>query len=139
MVDLDANRRPSKAAVSQMPAYKLGLMNAFLFAAARRGDVHNVEHLLSNNTIKAQPNCVDDNLQSPLHVAVQRGQMDVAAVLIEYGTSFEQRDKNGITALEMASFLGMVKICKLLLRQGAMFSKRDKHGFTPLHYAAYNG
>ncbi len=49
-----------------------GLMNAFLFAAARRGDVATVEQLLSHNSIKAQANCIDETLRSPLHVAVQR-------------------------------------------------------------------
>ena len=105
LVDLEAVRRMSRAAMSMMPVYKLGLMNAFLFASARRGDVANVEHLLSNNTVKAQANCFDENLQSPLHVAVQRGQTDVAAVLIEYGTSFDQCDNHGVTALAMAAFL----------------------------------
>jgi hypothetical protein len=89
--------------------------------------------------LPCQANCVDDRVQSPLHVAVQRGQSKMAALLIEYGTSFELCDSNGITALAMAAFLGHVLICKLLLRHGAVFSRRDRHGFTPLHYAAYNG
>jgi hypothetical protein len=52
-VDLEGEQG-AKANLSQMPVYKLGLMNAFLFAAARRGDVVTAERLLSHNVVQAQ-------------------------------------------------------------------------------------
>ncbi len=51
---MNLDRRLSKSDVSQMPAYTLGLMNAFLFAASRKGDVGMVELLLSHNVVQAQ-------------------------------------------------------------------------------------
>lgn len=99
-----------------MPVYKLGVMNAFLFAACGRGDTAIVEHLLANNAVKAQVNCINDKSQSPLHVAVTHGRTAVARVLIEYGAAFELVDGNGVTPLAMASFQVCIMGTALVLR-----------------------
>ena len=54
-VDLEASRRISRVAVSHMPAYKRGLMNAFLFATARHGDVAFVDGVWDRDPERGLP------------------------------------------------------------------------------------
>jgi hypothetical protein len=109
---LDGTNKKSSmlGAVSRMPSYKLGLMNAFLFAASYRGQVDTVKYLLSGVNIKAQANVVDDCQRSPLYIAVVRGQLHVASVLVEYGSNCEQVDSNGVSVLSLAAFLVSVGV-----------------------------
>jgi hypothetical protein len=111
----DAMQRKAKEALSLMPMYKLGLMNAFLFAAARRGAVEIAERLLSNPSVKAQTNVVDERSRSPLHVAVECGQLTVASLLIEYNSDLELCDEHGMSVLAIASFLVCAVVALLLL------------------------
>ena len=122
-----------------MPAYKQGVMNAFLFSAAREGHEDIVRLVLSGHAVKAQVNCLDTYMRSPLYITVHKGHFPVAEQLIELGANIELVDSRGVSVLSLAAFLGKTKICRLLIRQGAQYTSRDRAGLTPLHYAAYQG
>ncbi len=54
--------------------------------------------------VKAQVNCVDEDVRSPLYIAVRRGFVDVVALLLKMGANFEQTDANGVSVMSLAAF-----------------------------------
>ena len=70
----------------------------------------------------------DVNGQSALAAAIRSRQISVARLLLERGASIEQRDRQGLTPLIMASELGDEAAIKLLLENGASIRARDKFG-----------
>jgi len=77
---------------------------------------------------------------TPLHLAAQFGQADVASVLLKAGASTEAGDNNGWTPLHVAAASrGNVDVAKILLEAGASVDAKDDDRHTPLHEAAYRG
>jgi ankyrin repeat protein len=56
---------------------------------------------------------------TPLHVAVQKGRVEVVHVLLEYGANVAAEDEDGKTASQFASEMGHEEITKLLLEHRA--------------------
>ena len=71
---------------------------------------------------------------TPLHVAMRRGHVEVARVLLEHGADREARNAYDWSPLELASREGHVELVQVLLEYGADANARDKHGDTPLFF-----
>ena len=88
-----------------------------LHAASERGDVAEVRTLLAQS-----PASVDDledtYLRTPLMVAVTRRRESVTRLLLAANASLEMRDRDGQTALALASQAGLVQTVRLLLERG---------------------
>lgn len=63
--------------------------------------------------------------------------MEMIKVLIDAGAEVDARDKDGETALMMASGR-QLDVVKLLLARGAKVNSKDYRGWTPLMWASYN-
>ena len=61
----------------------------------------------------------DDNGQTPLLHAIEKGHQAVVKLLLENGAELESKDKNGGTPLSWAAESGHEAVVKLLLEQGA--------------------
>ena len=114
-------------------------MDKALVQAAARGDVSNVEELLSHG---ARVDARDEQGFTPLLSAAKRGHTEVCQLLLETGKANVEETVvgpsllDGDTALMLAAHQGHASTVAVLLSKGAKVDAKDKHGFTPLLAAA---
>jgi ankyrin repeat domain-containing protein 50 len=84
-------------------------------------------------------NATDEDGQTPLLWAAQKGHEAAVKLLLERGAELETKDKDGQTPLLWAAQNGDEAVVKLLLERGAELETKDKDGQTPLLWAAQNG
>jgi ankyrin repeat protein len=87
----------------------------------------------------AQINAQEGVGKSPLHLAVDRGNIEIAKILLEKGIDIELKDGYGYTALHIAAYKDKRTLATLLINRGAKVNAEDKFGRTPVHLAAYYG
>lgn len=111
-----------------------------IFLACAVGDVERVTQFLD-----ADPSLLhkhkDPRAGPPLHVAVDKGQLEVARLLIERGAAINAlTDSGSITPMHDAAFGGHVDMVRLLLAHGADPGAHDtEFGATPCAWARFNG
>ena len=76
---------------------------------------------------------------TPLHIASQQGNIDLAKMLIMRGADVNDKSKYGLTPLHIASIAGHVEVVELLIENGANVNGEDASGKTPLDRASMNG
>ena len=78
--------------------------------------------------------------RTPLHIAAERGDIDVAMFLIEMGADVNVTDAKGNTPLIFIIHkTGDLKLIKRLLEKGATVNTQNHTGETALMYAAWRG
>jgi ankyrin repeat protein len=93
-------------------------------------------------TGKVQPNPVEDNVDLPLHLAVQKLQldsttsMDLIKQLLSKGADPDRPDQQGRTPVSYAAGRGSIELVELFLSLGADPDGPDDKNRTPLSYAA---
>jgi hemoglobin len=75
-----------------------------------------------------------DNVKSctALHMAARRGNVEVAAALLDCGADIEARDSLGETPLRRSVNCNKIEVAELLLARGADRDSRGSKGLTPL-------
>ena len=108
-----------------------------LYYAALFGFRYLTEHLLAKhpNDVRAQ----GGYRVTPLHVAADRGHVDVVSLLSEHLTDVDMQGQYLWTPLHLASFAGHVGIGSRLLDRGADVNARDDDDWSPLYIAARDG
>ena len=92
----------------------------------------------------ADVNARRDDLWTPLHLAVNIGELSVAQILLERQADINLRNDAGQVPLhllctpETSQKDNSPDIAKLLLERGADVNERDEKNATPLHLASYN-
>lgn len=84
------------------------------FAAA--GDVDRVRDLLDKG---ADPNTIDENRITALHMAADRGNSVIVQMLLNAGANVNAQDINDDTPLHNAALCGHKEVVELLLNKGA--------------------
>jgi len=74
-----------------------------------------------------------------LHWATEKGSVDLARLLIEYGADVKAQDKYQLTSLHLAVRSGSVDLTRLLIEHGADVTAQNGRGSTPLHVAVGKG
>jgi ankyrin repeat protein len=106
--------------------------------AAERGDVAAVKSLLKDG---ADVNAAQGDGMSALHWAAERGDGELASVLIYAGANIGAQTRIGqYTPLHLAGKSGSVAVTTALVKAGADVNVRSTNsGVTPLHLAATSG
>ena len=108
-----------------------------LHDAVKANDRAAVESILAGG---ADINESDFVLGTPLHVAVARGNLDLAKLLIDRKADLEAvSEREEAKAVHLAAYFGDIDMLRLLLESGADIDARDKYGQTPLHQVALTG
>lgn len=80
-----------------------------------------------------------DSKYGPLEAAVQRGNPDLAALVLRHCKAPSDEARPSATALHIAAELGHANLIDLLIGNGYRVDSQDIHGNTPLHLASRNG
>jgi FOG: Ankyrin repeat len=81
----------------------------------------------------------DENGNTPLYYAAQKGARDIVKLLIENGADATIANNQSITPLHAVSKTGNKEIITILTENGADVNATDKEGKTPLIYAVSAG
>ncbi|RYD30528.1 MAG: ankyrin repeat domain-containing protein [Verrucomicrobiaceae bacterium] len=76
---------------------------------------------------------------TPLHVAVRRGDIEIVAEMLEAGADIDAIGQDGFSALHFAVMFDDVPIVLLLLENGASISTMSDWDESPLDSAARRG
>ncbi len=113
------------------------VMKTDLHDAVRAGDAAKARQWLA-----ARPEAVNDRDalgDTPLDVAAQTGNMEMAELLLTHGADVNAKANAGWTALHWAAYWQHPAMAELLLRHHADANARNSIGCTPLHWAAIRG
>ena len=78
-----------------------------------------------------------DSKETPLHVSVRKGHVEITRVLLQHGADREARDIVGYKPLERAVTVGHVELVHVLLEYGADANACDRRGCTLLYIASW--
>ena len=78
----------------------------------------------------------DQDGSTPLHLASERGHLDLARLLVEHGANVAAQDQDESTPLHLASEGGRLDLARLLVEHGANVAAQDQDGSTPLRLAS---
>ncbi|XP_031568765.1 ankyrin-3-like isoform X2 [Actinia tenebrosa] len=76
---------------------------------------------------------------APLHVASEKGHLDVVKTLLKFQARGDVFDDTGRAALHLAAERGHLEVAQELLEHKAYVNAKTKVGLTPLHLAAESG
>jgi ankyrin repeat protein len=98
-----------------------------------------LQHSSSSSSSRALVNAADQDGQTPLHLAADKGHRQVAACLIEAGADVNARATGQITPLHRAVIKGHWAVVQLLLDAGADPAAADGGGANGLQLAVFSG
>ncbi|XP_039169370.1 ankyrin repeat-containing protein BDA1-like [Eucalyptus grandis] len=116
-------------------------MERRMLEAARKGDVHELEDLISSNELILEEMDLEGAGHTPLHVACVAGHLDFVRELLKRTPKLAEKvNTDGFSPLHIAAARGDVKIARELLTVGPhLCSVKGRERRIPLHYAAANG
>ncbi|XP_075058879.1 ankyrin repeat domain-containing protein 6 isoform X2 [Mixophyes fleayi] len=106
-----------------------------LLIAAYKGQVDNVVQLINKGAKVA----VTKHGRTPLHLAANKGHLNVVQILLKAGCDLDIQDDGHQTALHRAAVVGNSDILAVLIQEGCALDRQDKDGNTALHEAAWHG
>ena len=105
-----------------------------IFALARSGNINRLRRFIEI-TRGLDINEKNHKGYSPLMIAVYRGNLDAAKLLLGKGADPNSTDFSGNTVLMGAAFQGDVEMVMLLLQRGARKNSKNHTGFTAEQWA----
>ncbi|XP_053566517.1 ankyrin repeat domain-containing protein 6 isoform X2 [Bombina bombina] len=113
----------------------VAVLSERLLVAAYKGQVDNVVQLINKGAKVA----VTKNGRTPLHLAANKGHLNVVQILLKAGCDLDIQDDGNQTALHRAAVVGNSDILAALIQEGCSLDRQDKDGNTALHEAAWHG
>ncbi|KAI0202675.1 ankyrin repeat-containing domain protein [Astrocystis sublimbata] len=71
----------------------------------------------------------------PIHIAAQRGRLNIVRLLLDHDVGCDVQDENGLTPLMHATIEGYDEVAELLLAHGATIGLTDQKGRSVMHWA----
>ena len=106
-----------------------------LFRSIENGDFDEFSRLIDTGLLSAKNKLGE----TPLYVAAEKGQVEMAKLLIAKGADAKARTRNGETVLHAASMIESTSLMTALIDAGAEINAANRDGETPLHWAAMTG
>jgi ankyrin repeat protein len=125
----------SLALLFLMPVRAVGIPE--MFTAVQERDCLKVKEL-----IRLDPRMVDARSvygSSPLHWAVEIGDVMMVKMLLECGADVNRKTTDGTTPMMIAARSGNFEIVEMLNLPGIELNAKTRRGWTALHYAASSG
>ncbi|KAJ3438986.1 no mechanoreceptor potential c isoform d-related [Anaeramoeba flamelloides] len=104
--------------------------------AVRKSNLQIIELFLLNHLNPNQKTCDGD---TALHIATKAGNLQVAFLLIEYGSYLSSLDQEKRTPLMIAAKYGRSEILQLYLNNQIDLERKDKQGRNALYFACESG
>lgn len=76
---------------------------------------------------------------TPLHIAVQSGNLEIVNYLIDQKAFINSKDNEGNTPLHIAVLNENSELTRCLIEKKSKINSQNKNGNTPLHLAALKG
>jgi tetratricopeptide (TPR) repeat protein len=77
--------------------------------------------------------------ETPLLMACQKGNLEIAQALVEYEADINKKDESGWSPLHICASWGHKDLMAFLISKGAKVDVRTREGETPLHIAVIKG
>lgn len=100
-----------------------------------RNEKNRIQNLLDRG---ANPNLPDEEQDTALHLAAQRGDIDIVKMLMTKGADVNAKNKLGGTPLMWAGVYGHEEVARALLDKGADPKLKDADGLTAAAWATKN-
>jgi ankyrin repeat protein/L-ascorbate metabolism protein UlaG (beta-lactamase superfamily) len=113
------------------------LLGNDLHDAIQKGDIAKVKTLISNN--KELINMKSEQGQTPLHVCVQNGRLEIVELLISQRADINAKDGEGNTPLITALSFKKTNVAKFLLSKGADVNIKNAQNQPAISFALMNG
>ena len=104
--------------------------------AAELGSIRQVRRFIEKGV---DINAVNEDGETPLHMAVFNRNKDVFEFLIANGAEVNAKSNDGDTILHDVAWAGETEMVSILIKHGADVNARDNSGDTPLHEAVRKG
>jgi len=116
----------------------VGIMNQsdLFLVVTEAGDIVKISDMLKDNPKLVY--CRNKMGNTPLHLAMNMGYIDIVKLLLAKGADVNARDSYSSTPLHYAAKSGRKDIAELLLAKGAEVNAKDRDGQTPLSRAVQN-
>ena len=108
-----------------------------IHTAAENGDLAAVTEMIERDPSILESS--NDAGSTPLHIACEKGNLDMALYLLGAGADPLAGDNENSTPLHLAAIGGNVRIVELLLEKNVAVDIKDDNGMTPLLFAGYRG
>lgn len=108
-----------------------------IWTSIKAGDLTEVKEFLSKDP--GLLNQKNTEFLTPLNLAAEQNQSDIAAFLLEQGADPLKGDRENSQPIHLAAFSGSIPIAEMLLSQGVKVDSRDINQMTPLLFAASRG
>jgi ankyrin repeat protein/L-ascorbate metabolism protein UlaG (beta-lactamase superfamily) len=104
-----------------------------IYEAVKAGNTEKVAKYLQKDP--GLLNSKNPDALTPLNLAAQDGQIEVAQFLLKKGADAELGDNENSGPIHLAAIGGHKGVVDLLLKHGVSIDSRDDNGLTPLHFA----
>ena len=108
-----------------------------IYSAVTSGDLASVKLFLEKDPTLL--NAKNEGALTPLNLAAEQNQTEVARLLLEMGADPTLGDNENSQPIHLAAVSGSVSIAELLLSKGIDIDSRDINDMTPLLFAASRG
>mmetsp|Transcript_4126 Transcript_4126/g.5426 ORF Transcript_4126/g.5426 Transcript_4126/m.5426 type:complete len:281 (+) Transcript_4126:103-945(+) len=113
--------------------------NSPIHAAVLKGNIHIIRFIVEGTNCKL--NDKNTLAQTPLHLAISNGSLDIVSYLLAHGSSPQEKNVYGVNALHLAVTTNSYQISKALLHKAnsEIVSLRTEEGESVISLACENG